>query len=262
MNRNIKDIWTAPQIDLNNIKTGDMPGDKIAIDESHIKRANQIFPYAFDEFSKTKKDKYIISVYGGSGVGKSEIGSILGFYFSMEGYESYVLSGDNYVKRIPSENDKERYQKYLSGGRPALEKYLGTDAEVDFFRINKISNEFKNKSEQITLKKMGRNPGEIENEKIDFSDIKILIIEWTHGNNPRLNGIDYPIFLYSTPEQTIAHRRQRARDKNVDSPFVQLVLEIEQEKLLNQAVNSSLIVSNSCEILTYKDFLELRECQK
>ncbi len=57
----------------------------------------------------------------------------------------------------------------------------------------------------------------------------MLVIEWTHGNNPNLNGVDVPILLNSTPEETLAHRRARNRDGKTDSPFTTMVLAIEQD---------------------------------
>lgn len=50
----------------------------------------------------------VITVCGGSGVGKSEIASLLAHYFENMGVGCYTLSGDNYPHRIPVYNDAER----------------------------------------------------------------------------------------------------------------------------------------------------------
>jgi len=250
--------WKPGQIDLHSVKTGDMPGDKIEINGSHFSRINKIFPYILEELRSINGSTYVVSVYGGSGVGKSEIGSLLGHYCTLEGFNSYVLSGDNYVRRIPEENDRERLRIFETLGNKALETYLGSENEIDFTLINNIIKSFKKGSEVIELKRMGRNSAEIYSESVNFKNIQVLIIEWTHGNNPLLSSIDYPIFLYSTPKQTMAHRISRGRDKGVDSPFVQTVLEIEQEKLTRQAENAKLIVTQNSKIISYKEFLDIR----
>jgi alpha-galactosidase len=101
---------------------------------------------------------------------------------------------------------------------------------------------------------MGRTTDDIRLEAVDFTGIQILIIEWTHGNNPALDGVDLPIFLFSTPAETLAHRLARSRDKNTDSSLISLVLEIEHEKLVSQAQKAKLIISKDGAVLSYSDF--------
>ena len=60
---------------------------------------------------------------------------------------------------------------------------------------------------------MGREESELWYDLLDFSDKNIIIIEWTHGNNQNLQGIDIPILLSSTPQETLEHRKARKRDK-------------------------------------------------
>ena len=88
-------------------------------------------------------------------------------------------------------------------------------------------------------------------------DKNIIIIEWTHGNNHNLQGVDIPILLSSTPQETLEHRRSRNRDGGTDSPFTTMVLAIEQEMLISQAQKAKLILSKSGEILAYSDFIKL-----
>lgn len=279
-----------------------MPGDKVTINETHIKKSNTIFPYVLQALSKHGERRVVISIYGGSGVGKSEIGSVLGHYLNLENHPSYILSGDNYPHRIPKHNDMERlsvyrnagldvlarnrnsknawfdklHQKwptmddfqpesfsvedaswineYYATGRTALENYLSTEKEINFSSINHIIKAFKNGANAINLKRMGRTTDDIRLEVVDFTDVQILIIEWTHGNNPALEGVDFPIFLFSTPAETLAHRLARSRDKNTDTPFISLVLDIEQEKLVSQAPNAKLILSKDGQVLSFSEF--------
>jgi len=273
---------------------GDMPGDKVEINNTHINRAEVLFPHLLEKINKLNRDKVVISVYGGSGVGKSEIGSLLSHYLREEGLETYLLSGDNYPHRIPKENDRERenrfreaglvalslekdfedswssrlkeswesgvelndefYNIYFEAGESALREYLGTEKEINFRLINSIISRFLNNETSIPLKRMGREIDDLWFEKVDFKNIKVLIIEWTHGNNNLLNGVDIPIFLFSTPKETLEHRLSRGRDKGVDSPFTNLVLSLEQEKLNSQADRASLIISKSGELLSLEDF--------
>ena len=130
--------WTPPPIP-ENIPHGDMPGDKVKIDQRHVALANVIFPRLLKEIKERienperveKQDKievdseglleglsklkFVVSVYGGSGVGKSEVASLLSYYFNQLQIGSYTLSGDNYPHRIPKENDAKRLRVYTEG---------------------------------------------------------------------------------------------------------------------------------------------------
>lgn len=111
--------WTAPVVPAD-IPHGDMPGDKVEINEGHIAKAGVIFPRLIEEMQKNGSEKIVVTVCGGSGVGKSEIASLLSFYLNAAGIGSYTLSGDNYPRRIPQYNDAERLQVFREGGVRAL----------------------------------------------------------------------------------------------------------------------------------------------
>ena len=292
--------WQAPAL-AEDMPHGDMPGDKIKIGEEHVYKAAKIFPALLEELKKLKdRDKVVLSVFGGSGLGKSEIASLLAYYLNDSGIRAYVLSGDNYPRRIPLYNDAERLsifrseglkglvssgeyapdvQKTLDGlwkdetdsdpakvqeypwlaayqnaGRAALSEYLGTSKEQDYEQLNAILEAFKEGQETVYLKRMGRSEEERWYDAIDFSDTDVLIIEWTHGGNKDLHGVDIPILLNSTPEETREHRRLRARDGKTDSAFTTMVLEIEQAELMERAKTARIILSKNGDFLDPQDF--------
>ena len=268
-----------------------MPGDKIVISEDHINKASRIFPLLIEELKKLDADKAVVSVFGGSGVGKSEIASLLAYYLKEAGLGIYVMSGDNYPFRIPMYNDAERLsifranglkglkdkgsydetkkeilsrlweeesdpdpkkaeeyewlKDYQEAGRKALKGYLGTDKEQDYEEVNQILEQFKNGTEKIYFKKMGRKEEERWYDLVDTKDVDVLFLEWTHGNNERIDGIDVPILLNSTPEETREHRRLRARDGKTDSAFTTMVLSIEQEELDDRGRYAKIKISKS-----------------
>ena len=133
---------------------------------------------------------------------------------------------------------------YQEAGDCGLRNYLGTHREIDFAGLSAIIAQFKNDANSIYLKRMGRTVASTWYEIVDFRKTSVLIIEWTHGNNENLRGIDIPILLYSTPEETLAHRKARGRDKATDSPFTIRVLNIEGELLRAGAHRAKIIVSN------------------
>jgi hypothetical protein len=304
----VKLPWIPYSIqDTGSIPKGDMPGDKVAIGPQHIKKAQLIFPRLLEllipALDENPHQRAVVVVCGGSGVGKSEIASLISFFLNRMGLSSYTLSGDNYPHRIPKYNDAERFRVfrksgidglisngqyneerakqlkelqekgndsnpvwverypwlkvYQSAGRSGLGNYLGTVNEIDFLELTGIISQFKNGESGIFLKRMGREETELWYDLVDFNDINVLIIEWTHGNNNNLQGVDIPILLNSTPAETLEHRRSRNRDGATDSPFTTMVLEIEQGLLISQAAKAKLILSKSGEIINYRDFIRL-----
>ena len=306
---NIND-WTAPALP-EEIPHGDMPGDKVEIDENHVAKAGKIFPELLKmlkDMALEGRDRAVITVCGGSGVGKSEIASLLAFYFNELGIGSYTMSGDNYPRRIPMYNDAERlrifresgiekmiedgvyteerfetlhqyqldgddankkhvaenpwFKSYLEGGIAGLKGYLGTMNESGFEKVEAILDKFKAGENHIWLKRMGRTDTELWYSDVDFSDTGILIIEWTHGNSDNYKGVDIPVLLNSTPQETLAHRRARNRDGKTDSPFTMRVLEVEQGMLHAQAKKAKIIVSKAGELLTYEQYLDIMKDQE
>ncbi len=149
------------------------------------------------------------------------------------------------------------FSAYIEGALAALRGYLGTKQEIDFDEVSQIVAAFKAQSPEIYLKRMGRTDAALWYDKVDFSGIDVLVVEWTHGNSDNYDGVDIPVLLNSTPEETMAHRKARNRDGKVDSAFTTRVLEIEQELLAAQAHKAKIIVSKSGELLSYEAYLKL-----
>ena len=298
----VKDI-SIPE----DIPHGDMPGDKIEIGESHIAKAKTIFPLLINKLKETMSanpyNRAVVSVCGGSGVGKSEIASLLSYLLEQAGIGSYTMSGDNYPHRIPMYNDAERlhtfrvhgirgmvdagvmsaetaarirelqaadddankahletdtwFRSYLEAGTEGLKNYLGTPRETDFEEVDNIMKAFKDGADKLWLKRMGRDEASLWYDEIDMSGKNVLIVEWTHGNSDYMSQVDIPILLNSTPAETLEHRRSRNRDGKLDSPFTMMVLEIEQNKLIDQAHKAKIIISKAGEILTFEQFQKL-----
>jgi hypothetical protein len=306
VNAELPDTVTVPTIeDLSAIPTGDMPGDKVQIDEGHVAKATTAFPRLWEVLrpilEASPHQRAVIAVHGGSGVGKSEIGSLLAHYLRANGIGAYVMSGDNYPRRIPRDNDAERLRTFRTAGvrglvdagvyddsvrptladlqaadrdadpsvvrdnpwlavyqrvgRAALDAYLGTPNEIDFDEVSGILGRFHDGATSLNLKRMGRELGELWYSSVDVSDVAVLVIEWTHGNSDFLTGVDIPLLLNSTPEETLAHRRSRARDGATDSPFTTMVLALEQAKLAAQAHKAKVIVSKSGEVIDHDAYL-------
>ncbi len=295
--------WKSPEVGQD-IPHGDMPGDKVEIGQDTINKSNIVFAELLkllpEVIDNSRYNRAVITICGGSGVGKSGIASLISYYLNQLGVGTYTLSGDNYPNRIPKYNDAERlrmfrqsgikalvkadrmnenivkelcelqkndedankdyiekypwFKIYLNGGIEGLKGYLGTKNEINFDEIEDVVAEFKNGSDSIWLKRMGRTEWDLWYEKVDFGGISILVIEWTHGNSDNYEGVDIPVLLNSTPEETLIYRMIRNRDGQTDSPFTMRVLEIEQQLIASQAHKAKIIISKAGESLTFDEY--------
>ena len=148
-------------------------------------------------------------------------------------------------------------EAYYNAGREGLKGYLGTGHEIRFEEIDALLKNFKEGKSPLNLKRMGRDETSLWYDAKDFSNTKIIVLEWTHGLSDELSQIDLPILLNSTPEETLEFRKARGRDAGADSPFVKMVLEIEQKKLHNQAKNAKLIMARDNSMISYETYRDV-----
>ena len=266
------------------IPHGDMPGDGVTIGQDNIERAKTVLSAIQGTLERRLEEsaggRVVIGVCGGSGSGKTVMASVLGYALNRAGIGAYIMSGDNYPRRIPAANDAERLHLFRMGGLRGLlasgeysdEKAVvlrelwqaDADAEPETARKLPWMQTYQQAGAQalsgylgerhIPLKRMGREETAIWYETVDFTATRVMVIEWTHANSDFLKGVDIPIYLNSTPMQTLEHRRLRNRDAQTDSAFTTMVLNIEQRKLDSQAWKAQVILSREGKKITYSAY--------
>lgn len=116
--------------------------------QEQIKNAERLFPLIRKKTEERKEKKTVISVSGGSGVGKTGMAFLLQNMFEKQGKKSLIISGDNYPHRIPMYNDAERIARFrMSGLNGLITERLYTD---------------KVKEKLLELQKAGRDAEEQE----------------------------------------------------------------------------------------------------
>lgn len=88
--------------------------------QEQIRNAERLFPLIRKRTEERKKKKTVISVSGGSGVGKTGMAFLLQNMFEKQGKKSLIISGDNYPHRIPMYNDAERIARFRMFGLNGL----------------------------------------------------------------------------------------------------------------------------------------------
>ena len=123
------DTWQFPEI-AEDMPHGDMPGDKVIISEALVPHAQTLFRLLVQMMKEKGDEKYVVSIFGGSGSGKSVTTSLLTYYLNQAGIRTYAMSGDNYPRRIPEYNDAERVSIFRSEGLKGLLKEQAYSTEV------------------------------------------------------------------------------------------------------------------------------------
>ncbi len=126
--------------ELNSIPQGDVPGERVEIKKEQVEKTALLFQETVKQLipllSNNTYKRAVITICGGSGVGKTGIASIFAHYFRCAGVGCYILSGDNYPRRIPKYNDAERLWVFREGGiQGMIEDGVYTDENFNI--INK-----------------------------------------------------------------------------------------------------------------------------
>jgi uridine kinase len=200
-----------------------MIGDKLVIEKHHTDRAVEICDLLKDRF----RDKFVVTVAGESGSGKSELASEIARLLTQEGLKTGILQQDDYFVFPPKTNHEMR--------RRNLEQVGPYEVKLDFLDSNLRS--FKRGENPIYKPLVVYDEDRITTEEMSTNDLGALVAEGTYTS--LLQFSDFRVFIDRDYHQTLEARKRRARDKW--EPFIQHVLErehqiISQHKALAQVI--------------------------
>jgi uridine kinase len=196
-----------------------MKGDIIVLEEHHKKAASTIIPEIINKINNTSK-RYIITVAGESGSGKSETATALSLELKKYNLKSIILGQDDYFVLPPKSNDKKRRKN---------PEWLGPHIEVKLDILQKNINDAIIGIQFINKPIIDYDKNSIEEEKIDLNGIKIIIAEGTYTS--LLRNIDTKIFISRNRLDTLEHRKKRNRGNEVNDPFIEQLL-ITEHKII------------------------------
>jgi uridine kinase len=200
-----------------------MIGDKLIIKPHHTDRAVEVCRLVADRLL----DKFVITVAGESGAGKSELAYEIARLLTEEGFKTAVLQQDDYFVFPPHTNHEMR--------RHNLEQVGPYEVKLDFLDSNLRS--FKRGESPIYKPLVIFDEDRITTEELNTGDLIALVAEGTYTS--LLRFVDLRVFIDRDYRQTLEARKRRARDKW--EPFMQDVLErehqvISQHKALAEVV--------------------------
>ena len=201
-----------------------MKGDKLIIEEHHTARASNCCDFLADKLS----DRFVITIAGESGSGKSELASELSRLLTERGYPSGILGQDDYFVFPPKTNHEMR--------RNNMKQVGPYEVKLDFLDSNLRS--YKRGESPIYKPLVIYDEDRLTHEELDTSCLRVLIAEGTYTS--LLTFVDFRIFIDRDYQQTLAARRHRKRD--IFEPFMEEVLEREHQIISRHKVFADAII--------------------
>ena len=218
-------------------KEADLKGDVVIVEEHHIRAAQLILPGIIDKV-KAKGSRYIITVAGESGSGKSETGKALAGEFEKGGIKAVVLGQDDYFVLPPKSNDARRRKD---------PEWLGPHVEIRFDLLEGNLVEALAGADQIRKPLVDYHANQIEEEKIDLTDVKVVIVEGTYTS--LLKHVDTRIFIARNRVDTLEHRKKRNRGEEVGDPFIENVLKTEHKIIAGHRQLADFVITKDYDVI-------------
>jgi len=191
-----------------------MKGDILIIDDNHRKAAQQVVDLILEDIRKTPR-KFVITVAGESGAGKSEIAESITEKLWEHGLKSYVFGQDDYFVHPPKTNAKTR-EKDIS--------WVGMQ-EVRLDYLDQNLKDAVDEIKPIEKPLVDFDADKIGEEKVDLTSYDVLIAEGTYTTT--LKNADKRIFIDRNKMDTVESRKKRARE--AQDEFLDRILTIEHE---------------------------------
>lgn len=215
-----------------------MKGDIIVLEEHHTRAASIIVPEIVEAVS-AKDGRYIITVAGESGSGKSETGKAIADALEAHGIASVLLGQDDYFELPPKSNDAKRRED---------ESWLGPHVEVRFDVLEQNLVDAINGADQIVKPLIDYNENSVEDETIDLKGVKVVIAEGTYTT--LLKNVDTKVFIARNRIDTLEHRQKRNRGTEVGDPFIENVLKIEHKIIAGHKQLADFVITREYDVIT------------
>ena len=205
-----------------------MEGDILIIEEHHKRVARQIVKMIGDKI-RNSKGKFIMTVAGESGSGKSETAASIANELSTRGVNCYIFQQDDYFIYPPKTNTKKREKDI---------HWVGAN-EVRLDLLDEQLKRIKQGENNIVKPLVIFKDDKITEEVVNLSDYQAVIAEGTYTT--LLHNVDIHIFIDRDLHDTLEARRKRNREKQDE--FLEKVLTIEHDIISPQKQNAEIIIT-------------------
>jgi uridine kinase len=213
-------------------------GDKLLIKPHHRRAASGLSGLLRDRLSDVPA-RYVITIAGESGTGKSETAEALRAELQSAAIPSVVLQQDDYFLYPPRTNDQKRRQDI---------QWVGMN-EVGLDLMDRNLARFKEGCAEIEKPLVVFSEDRIDRETLDVRRARLAIAEGTYTT--ALKNADLRVFIDIDYTRTRGARVERARDRL--DPFLESVLQIEHRIISAHKSRADLIIGPDYEVRWNED---------
>jgi uridine kinase len=213
-----------------------MKGDIVLLQEHHKKAAHEIVLAIIGQV-RTKDSRFIITIAGESGSGKSETGLAIVNEFENYGIMSIVLGQDDYFYLPPKINSSRRHED---------PDWLGPHIEVNFAVFEQNLIDAINGKPEIEKPIVDYDANTIELQKINLEGVKIVIAEGTYTS--LLKHVDKKVFITRDWMKTLEDRKKRNRGNEVNDTFTEQILAIEHKIIAGHKQLADFIITDDYKV--------------
>jgi len=203
-------------------------GDKLVIEKEHVKAAHQIVELLLPQIASTH-GKFIITIAGESGSGKSEIATVLSDILTTKDMRIVIFQQDDYFVYPPKTNAEMRRKDI---------RHVGL-SEVRLALLDQNLKDIVEDKSEIVKPLVIFDADRITEETIKLDDIKVVIVEGTYTTI--LKNAHQHVFIDRTYIDTRETRQRRAREKQDE--FLEGVLEIEHDIISSQKTQADIVIT-------------------
>lgn len=200
---------------------------------AYRERADQLLALLRSDFEVPRATRTVIAVAGESGSGKSVTALDLAAVMNDAGIRTVIIHQDNYFVRPPRTNHEHRQTDLGSVGPQEVHMDV-IAANMQAFRAGTT----------ISAPVVDYPGNRFLTQRLDFTDTQVLVVEGTYAL--LLDGWDIGVFLQATYKDT--EGRRKARNRDIDDPFVDQVLAIEHQLIAPQALQADILLDRDFEI--------------
>ena len=213
-----------------------MKGDIILLSEKHM-HAAEIIVSQIAEKVKTKPSRFVITVAGESGSGKSETGTAIANVLEKLGIKSVLLGQDDYFFLPPKSNTVKRRED---------PDWLGPHVEVNFEIFEKNILDAVRGLPEIKKPLIDYNANTVGSETISLEGIKVIIAEGTYTS--LLKHADIKVFIARDWLKTLEDRKKRNRGNEVNDPFTEKILATEHKIIAGHKQLADFVINDDFDV--------------
>jgi uridine kinase len=214
-----------------------MKGDVLVIEAHHRRAAAQIAADLVDAIH-AKGGRFLVTVAGESGSGKSETAAALAEQLLRVGVASLVLGQDDYFVLPPKSNDARRRTD---------PDWLGPHVEVRFDLLQANVDAALAGASEIEKPAIDYDGNSAAMEAVSLEGVTVMIVEGTYVS--LLRHVDCRIFIARNRLETLEHRHKRNRGNEAADPFIEGVLDVEHKIIAGHRALADFVLTRDFDVV-------------